>query len=89
LLQIYPNLWRRDKAAVGGSRVESHYQYIFNVSTVAPAHQNWATNHASVDSRNFLVSKNIATAVLTVKPGGMRELHCHPDASEWQCHLAG
>jgi oxalate decarboxylase len=23
-----------------------------------------------------------------VKPGGMRELHWHPDNSEWQCYLA-
>jgi oxalate decarboxylase len=42
-----------------------------------------------VDSRNFPVSKHIAAALVRVKPGGMRELHWHPLASEWQFYLAG
>jgi oxalate decarboxylase len=27
--------------------------------------------------------------LVMVKPGGMRELHWHPNASEWQYYLAG
>jgi oxalate decarboxylase len=42
-----------------------------------------------VDSKNFPVSKNIAAALVTVKPGGLRELHWHPNASEWQFYIAG
>lgn len=42
-----------------------------------------------VDSRNFPVSKSIAAALVTIKPGGMRELHWHPNASEWQFYIAG
>jgi oxalate decarboxylase len=42
-----------------------------------------------VDSHNFPVSTNIAAAMVTVKPGGMRELHWHPNASEWQYYMAG
>jgi oxalate decarboxylase len=42
-----------------------------------------------VDSHNFPVSKNIAAALVTVKPGGLRELHWHPTASEWQYYIAG
>jgi oxalate decarboxylase len=42
-----------------------------------------------VDSKNFPVSKNIAAALVTVKPGGLRELHWHPHASEWQFYIAG
>jgi len=42
-----------------------------------------------VDSRNFPASKHIAAALVTVKPGGMRELHWHPNASEWQFYLKG
>jgi oxalate decarboxylase/phosphoglucose isomerase-like protein (cupin superfamily) len=34
-------------------------------------------------------SKHIAAALIIVKPGGMRELHWHPNASEWQFYIAG
>jgi oxalate decarboxylase len=35
------------------------------------------------------VSKNIAAGLVTFKPCGLRELHWHPNASEWQYYLAG
>lgn len=34
-----------------------------------------------VDSRNFPVAKNIAAAVVTLEPKGLRELHWHPNVS--------
>ncbi|MGG5832536.1 oxalate decarboxylase family bicupin, partial [Bacillus pumilus] len=42
-----------------------------------------------VDSRNFPVSKTIAAALVEVKPGGMREMHWHPNNDEWQYYLTG
>lgn len=42
-----------------------------------------------VDSTNFPVSTTIAAALVEVKPGGMREMHWHPNADEWQYYLAG
>ena len=41
------------------------------------------------DSRNFPASKTIAAALVEVEPGGMRELHWHPNADEWQYYLGG
>ena len=41
------------------------------------------------DSRNFTVSKTIAAALVEVEPGGIRELHWHPTADEWQYYLGG
>jgi oxalate decarboxylase len=41
------------------------------------------------DSRNFTVSETIAAARIEVEPGGMRELHWHPNADEWQYWLEG
>jgi oxalate decarboxylase len=35
------------------------------------------------------VAKHIAAALVNVKPGGMRELHWHPNASEWQYYITG
>ncbi|MGB2671383.1 MAG: cupin domain-containing protein [Candidatus Acidiferrum sp.] len=42
-----------------------------------------------IDSSNFKISTTIAAAVVTVKPGGMRELHWHPNADEWQFFFGG
>jgi oxalate decarboxylase len=42
-----------------------------------------------VDSSNFKVSTTIAMAMVTLHPGGLRELHWHPNASEWQYYIAG
>src|SRR5271156_6975404 len=37
-----------------------------------------------IDSSTFKISTTVAAAIVTVKPGGMRELHWHPNADEWQ-----
>ena len=41
------------------------------------------------DSHNFKASANIAAALVTVHPGGMREMHWHPNADEWQYYIQG
>jgi oxalate decarboxylase len=41
-----------------------------------------------VDSKNFPAS-NIAAAIVTLKPGGLRELHWHPNEDEWQYYVKG
>lgn len=41
------------------------------------------------DSSNFPISQKIAAALVEIKPGGMRELHWHPNNDEWQYYLAG
>jgi oxalate decarboxylase len=42
-----------------------------------------------VDSSNFSAAANIALAYVTLKPGGLRELHWHPNANEWQYFIQG
>jgi oxalate decarboxylase len=42
-----------------------------------------------VDSKIFPASNAIAAALFTMKPGALRELHWHPNASEWQYYIAG
>ncbi len=41
------------------------------------------------DSSNFPVSKTIAAALVEIEPGGLRELHWHPNNDEWQYYLEG
>ena len=35
-----------------------------------------------VDSRNFPIAKTVAAAIVEVKPGGLREMHWHPNVSK-------
>src|SRR5258708_34636208 len=41
------------------------------------------------DSKVFPASKTIAAALVEVEPGGMRELHWHPNTDEWQYYIEG
>jgi oxalate decarboxylase len=42
-----------------------------------------------VSQREFPISATVTGALLTIKPGGMREMHWHPNAAEWQYYLKG
>lgn len=42
-----------------------------------------------VDSSNFPASMTIAAALVEVEPGGIRELHWHPNNDEWQYYISG
>ncbi len=41
------------------------------------------------DSGVFPVAKTIAAALVEIEPGGLRELHWHPNTDEWQYYLSG
>lgn len=42
-----------------------------------------------MDSSNFPISKTILVTLVEIEPGGMRELHWHPNNDEWQYYLTG
>jgi oxalate decarboxylase len=42
-----------------------------------------------VDSSNFPAASAIAAALVEVDPGGLRELHWHPNTDEWQYYISG
>jgi oxalate decarboxylase len=84
-----PASLEQDRTAVRGRRAESPYQYTFRMEAMSPTKQTRGGEARVVDSRNFLVAKHIAAALVNVKPGGMRELHWHPNASEWQYYISG
>jgi oxalate decarboxylase len=41
-----------------------------------------------IDSKNFPVTP-ISAALVKLTPGGLRELHWHPNADEWQYYISG
>jgi oxalate decarboxylase len=84
-----PNSLEQDKEEIGGERVASKYQYTFRMRAMAPTVASDAGEVRIVDSHNFPASKKVAAALLIIKPGHMREIHWHPNASEWQYYVAG
>ena len=42
-----------------------------------------------VDSTNFPAASTIAAALVEIEPGGMREMHWHPNNDEWQYYIEG
>ena len=77
------------KEEIGGTAVISPNQFSFKLKTMAPTRSTKGGEVRVVDSHNFPVSTKIAAAMATIKPGGLRELHWHPNASEWQFWIAG
>jgi oxalate decarboxylase len=41
------------------------------------------------DSSNFPVNQTLAAALVEIDPGGLRELHWHPNNDEWQYYIEG
>jgi oxalate decarboxylase len=62
---------------------------VFRLSRSKPVKENSGGRIQIADSTNFKISKTIASALVTVEPGGMREMHWHPNADEWQYYLRG
>ena len=93
-LYIFPgtvptNTVAQDKDEIGGSAVASPNQYTFKLKSMAPTKSTKGGEVRIVDSRNFPLSTHFAAALVRIKPGGMRELHWDPNASEWQFWIAG
>jgi oxalate decarboxylase len=61
----------------------------FALNEVAPTRQTKGGSIKIADSSNFKASKTIAAGLVTIHPGGMREMHWHPNADEWQYFVAG
>lgn len=83
-----PGSLEADKQFLGRFR-ETENQYTFKMGSMKPTSQTANGEVRIVDSSNFTVAKNIAAAMVTIKPGGIREMHWHPNASEWQYWMKG
>lgn len=77
------------RAAATGAAGAPPYPFTFSLGSMKPTRQTKGGEVRIADSNNFNVSKTIAAAQVTVHPGGMRELHWHPNADEWQYWIKG
>ncbi|MDQ1693573.1 MAG: oxalate decarboxylase [Acidobacteriaceae bacterium] len=64
-------------------------KYTFKMASMQPNQKTAGGETRIVDSSNFPVATNIASAMVTLKPGGLREMHWHPNVSEWQYWIKG
>src|SRR5712692_6469194 len=77
-----------DREAVSGKGVPPH-PFTFSLGSGAPARETKGGSVRIADSRNFTVATTVAAALVTVHPGGLREMHWHPNADEWQYWIKG
>ena len=61
--------------------------YVLLASKIEPTKYSGGTVK-TIDSRNFPVT-TLSALIIEIEPGGMREMHWHPDADEWQYYLEG
>ena len=78
-----------DRAAATGAAGAPPYPFTFSLGSMPPVRQTKGGEVRIADSKNFTMSKTIAAAQVTVHPGGLRELHWHPNADEWQYWIKG
>lgn len=83
-----PDSLEADKRFLG-ENLETENKYTFRLGSMTPQVSHAGGEARIADSTNFPVSTGIAAAMVTIKPGGMREMHWHPNVSEWQYWIKG
>ena len=84
-----PGTLEQDRRAAAGAKGLSPVKFSFSLRSMAPTFKTGSGEVRVVDTRNFPVSTTIAAAHVVVKPGGLRELHWHQNADEWQYYIQG
>jgi oxalate decarboxylase len=76
----------QNQAAQGTGVVPQSFD--FRPSQMKPTKVTRGGEVKIIDSKVFPVTP-ISAAIVTLKPGGLRELHWHPNADEWQYYISG
>jgi oxalate decarboxylase len=78
-----------DRIAAQKNEPATPYPFTFPLGSTTPFRETKNGAIRIADSTNFTVSTTVAAALVTVPPGGIREMHWHPNADEWQYYLKG
>jgi oxalate decarboxylase len=78
-----------DRAAIQKEAPVPTHPFIFPLGSSRPFRSSDTGTIQIADSSNFKVSTALAAALVTVRPGGIREMHWHPNADEWQYYIKG
>jgi oxalate decarboxylase len=84
-----PGPLEADQKAAAGTRGLSGTDFAFRTNSMPVTKRTRGGEVRIIDSNVFKVSKAISAAIVTVHPGGIRELHWHQNADEWQYFFAG
>jgi len=84
-----PGSLETDQKAAAGALGKSPRDFAFRTLEMPPTKRTKGGEVRIVDSSIFKVSANVAMAMVTLHPGGLRELHWHPNADEWQYYIVG
>ena len=76
-----------DQKIAAGALGKSPTDFSFRTDEMKPTKQTKSGEVKIVDSTNFKVTTT-SMAMVTVRPGGLRELHWHPN-DEWQFFIQG
>ncbi|WP_353063629.1 cupin domain-containing protein [Tunturibacter psychrotolerans] len=74
------------QAEAGTGRVP--HSFDFKPAEMKPTKVSRGGEVKIIDQKIWPAS-NIAAAIVTLKPGGLRELHWHPNEDEWQYYVTG
>lgn len=78
-----------DRAAMQKDAPVATHPFIFPLGSSRPLKSSDTGSIQVADSSNFKVSTAVSAALVTVRPGGIREMHWHPNADEWQYYIKG
>lgn len=84
-----PGPLEEDLRHAAGTKGLSTQKFAFSMHAMPPTKQTAHGEVTIVDSKVFPSSKTIAAAHVRVRPGGLREMHWHPNADEWQYYIEG
>jgi oxalate decarboxylase len=84
-----PGALETDQKAAAGALGASLQDFAFRTMEMPAAKRTKGGEVRIVDSSQFKVSSTVAMAMVTIHPGGLRELHWHPNADEWQYYISG
>jgi oxalate decarboxylase len=83
-----PGPLEEDRRVAAGKLGASPIDFAFRTMQYPPTKRTKSGEVRIIDANTFKISTTSA-AIVTVKPGGVRELHWHPNADEWQYFYAG
>ncbi len=84
-----PGSLSADEEAISEPDRQPPQPFTFRLASSTPVRRTNGGDVRIADSSNFSISKTVAAALVTIRPGAMRELHWHPNADEWQYWIKG
>src|ERR1700691_5472459 len=83
-----PEELKKEEAYVAEGTGSVPMRMDFRTSEMKPTKVTTGGEVKIIDARNFPIT-TISSAILRLKPGGLREMHWNPNADEWQYYISG